>query len=83
MRYRQSISVPDLGVKIAPNVFNLPCITEAYKCNGHVIYELDRNVLRADPFVSKTYATAGDWLCEGEDGKWDILAHNPKEGGER
>lgn len=67
MRIIEANQIPD-GTGIAPNIFNLPCVTSAYKTmQGGVRYRVET------PYDSQV-AKSTDWICKYEDGHWDVLS---------
>lgn len=67
MKYRQVIEVSG---RLSADVFNLPCVRACMKNNdGSVTYVLWISSLR---HFGENTVTAGQRLCEGEDGYWYI-----------
>lgn len=62
MKIVKSYQIPRGSV--SPDIFNLPCVTSAYKSlSGSIRYH-----------VGHIIAKAGDWVCRYDDGTWGVLS---------
>ena len=64
MRITEAVQV--VG-KMTPTIWNLPCVTSAYKTMLGATY------LRVETRYDSAVARPRDWICRFEDGHWDVL----------
>ena len=69
MKFKQCIKVG----KNATDIMKLPCVYGCYKDgDGNLYYELND----WDSNGENVKVFAGEWLCEGYDGKWHVLSES-------
>ena len=69
MKYKQCIKI---GKNIA-DIMKLPCIRSCEKSSIKGVFKFKFYPLKMTHPVPYLTAWSGDWLCENEFGKWDIL----------